>query len=220
MHDLAQCLNQRGQCDVLLLGFCKAFDKVPHCRLFNKLQFYGIQGSLLNWIKNFLTDHSQQVILDNKQSISCKVLSGVPQGTVLAPLLFLIYINDLPLHVSNKVRLYADDVILYSYIYSMDDCYKLQKDLDSLTMWSNKWQMFFNPRKCEFLRITNKKNFISFTYHINDCSIQEVTHAKYLGVVLDQHLSWNDHIKKTASKATKVIGFLQRNLYQCRPSFS
>ena len=136
---------------------------------------------------------------------------------MLAPLLFLIYINDLPLHVSNKVRLYADDVILYSYIYSMDDCYKLQKDLDSLTMWSNKWQMFFNPRKCEFLRITNKKNFISFTYHINDCSIQEVTHAKYLGVVLDQHLSWNDHIKKTASKATKVIGFLQRNLYQCPP---
>ena len=217
VHDLAQCLNQRGQCDVLLLDFCKAFDKVPHCRLFNKLQFYGIQGSLLNWIKNFLTDRSQQVILDNKQSISCKVLSGVPQGTVLAPLLFLIYINDLPLHVSNKVRLYADDVILYSYIYSMDDCYKLQKDLDSLTMWSNKWQMFFNPRKCEFLRITNKKNFISFTYHINDCSIQEVTHAKYLGVVLDQHLSWNDHIKKTASKATKVIGFLQRNLYQCPP---
>ena len=67
------------------------------------------------------------------------------------------------------------------------------------------------------LRITNKKNFISFTYHINDCSIQEVTHAKYLGVVLDQHLSWNDHIKKIASKATKVIGFLQRNLYQCPP---
>ena len=135
VHDLAQCLNQRGQCDVLLLDFCKAFDKVPHCRLFNKLQLYGIQGSLLNWIKKFLTDHSQQVILDNKQSISCNVLSGVPQGTVLAPLLFLIYINDLPLHVSNKVRLYADDVILYSYIYSMDDCCKLQKDLDSLTMY-------------------------------------------------------------------------------------
>ena len=214
VHDLAQCLSQ---CNVLLLDFCKAFDKVPHCRLFNKLQFYGIQGSLLNWIKKFLTDRSQQVILNNTQSISCNVLSGVPQGTVLAPLLFLIYINDLPLHVSNKVRLYADDVILYSYIYSMDDCYKLQKDLDSLTMWSHKWQMFFNPRKCEFLRITNKKNFISFTYHINDCSIQEVTHAKYLGVVLDQHLSWNDHIKKTANKATKVIGFLQRNLYQCPP---
>ena len=179
VHDFTRCLNQRGQCDVLLLDFCKAFDKVPHTCLLNKLQFYGIQGSLLGWIKNFLTDRSQQVILDNKQSDPCNVLSGVPQGTVLAPLLFLIYINDLPLHVSNKVCLYADDVILYSYIYSMDDCCKLQKALDSLMLWSHKWQMSFNPRKCEFLRITNKKKFITFTYHISDCSIQEVTCAKY-----------------------------------------
>jgi len=94
---------------VLLLDFCKAFDKVPHSHLF------GIQGPLLTWIINFLTHRSQQ---DNKQSNSSNVLSGVPKGTVLAPLLFLIYINDLPLRVSNKVRLYADDVILYSYTVS------------------------------------------------------------------------------------------------------
>jgi len=89
---------------MLLLDFCKAFDKVPHSRLFHKLQF---QGPLLTWIMNFLTDQSQQVILDNKQSNFCNVLSGVPQGSAcMAPLL--------PLHVSNKVRLYADDVIMYS----------------------------------------------------------------------------------------------------------
>ena len=99
----------------------------------------------------------------------------------------------------------------------MDDCRKLQKDLDSLTQWSCKWQMQCNPRKCEFLRITNKKNQISFNYHIIDCSTQEVTHAKYLGMVLDQHLSWNDHIKRVASEATKVNAFLHRNLYQCPP---
>ena len=137
----------------------------------------------------------------------------------MTPLLFLIYINDLPLHVSDKVRLYADHVILYSYIYSMDDCRKLQKDLDSLTQWSCKWQMQCNPRKCEFLRITNKNNHILFNYHINDCSIQEVTHAKYLGVVLDQHLSWNDHIKRVSSEATKVNTFLHRNFYQCPPLY-
>ena len=99
---------------MLLLDFCKVFDKVPHSRLFHR-QFYGIKGPLLFWIKNFLSDRSQ-VVLDNKQSDSCNVLSGVPQGTVLAPLLFLIYINDLPLHVLSKVRLYADDVILYTQI--------------------------------------------------------------------------------------------------------
>ena len=148
VHDFAQCLNQRGQCDGLLLDFCKAFDKVPHFHLFHKLQFYGIKGPLLSWIKNFLSDRSQQVVLDNKQSDSCNVLSGVPQGTVLAPLLFLIYINDLPLHVSSKIQLYADDVILYSNIYSMEDC---QCDLDSLTQWAHKWLMTFNPIKCEFL---------------------------------------------------------------------
>ena len=133
IHDFAQCLNQGGQCDVVLLDFCKAFNKVPHPRLFYKLHHYGIRGTILTWITNFLTDSSQQVILDNRKSKSCSVLSGVPQGTVLAPLLFLIYINDLPLHVSNRARLYADDVILYSYIHSLDDCHNLQKDFDNLT---------------------------------------------------------------------------------------
>jgi len=82
------------------------------------------------------------------------MLSGVPQGTVLAPLLFLIYTNDLPLHVSSKVQLYANDVILYSNIYSMEDCHQLQCDLDSLEEWENKWLMSFNPKKCVF---TNNK---------------------------------------------------------------
>jgi len=215
VHDFAQCLNQGGQCDVLLLDFSKAFDKVPHSRLFNKLQFYGIKGPLLAWIKTFLSDRSQQVVLDNKRSDSCNVLSGVPQGTVLAPLLFLVYINDLPLHVSCKVRLYADDVILYSNINSVEDCHQLQRDLDSLTQWANKWLMTFNPTKCEFLRITNKINIIPFTYHLDNYTIQEVTHAKYLGVVIDQHLNWNEHIKQVASKATKINAFLYRNLYHC-----
>ena len=93
------------------------------------------------------------------------------------------------------VRLYADDVILYSNIHSIEDCYRLQNDLNSLMEWSHKWQMHFNPRKCEFLRITNKKTSLSFSYHINGCQIQEVSHARYLGVTLDQHLSWNEHTK-------------------------
>ena len=87
---------------------------------------------------------------------------------------FLIHINDLPLHVSNKVRLDADDIILYSNIHSIEDCHSLQNDLNSLMVWSHKWQMHFYPRKREFLRITNKKLFLSFSYYINGCLIQEV----------------------------------------------
>ena len=168
VHDFAQCLNQHGQCDVLLLDFSKAFDRVLHSRLFYKLQFYGIRAPLLQWIINFLTGRSQQVVLNSKQSNSNNVISGVPQGTVLAPLLFLIYINDLPTNVLSKVGMYADDVILYSNISSVEDCHLLQKDLELLSQWSFKWKMSFNAKKCEFLRITNKKNFVPFRYRINN----------------------------------------------------
>jgi len=215
IHDFAQCLNDKRQCDVLLLDFCKAFDKVPFSRLFYKLYHYGIRGTLLIWIKNFLSNRSQRVILDNKQSSPTDVLSGVPQGTVLAPLLFLIFINDISVNVQSKIRLYADDVVLYRDIRSIEDCYVLQNDLDLLAQWSYKWQMMFNPKKCEFLRISNKSTFVLNTYYINNHPIKEVTHAKYLGVIIDQNLSWNEHIKQISSKATKVNAFLYRNLYHC-----
>ena len=98
------------------------------------------------------------------KSHATPVLSGVPQGTVLAPLLFLMYINDLPTCVCNKVRLYADDVLLYSYVYSKDDCISLQQDLNALEQWSHKWQMPFNPKKCEFLPFNSYLLYCDITH--------------------------------------------------------
>ena len=186
---------------MLLLDFCKAFDKFPHCHFFSILQFYGVQGSLLRWIKNFLTNRSHQVIIDNKRSDSCNVLSGVPQGTVLAPLRFLICINDLPLHVSNKVRLHANDVILYPYIYSMDDCCKLQKDLNSLTHWSHKWQMHFNARKCEFLRLRWLETIHVWLHHKN----QNAGFSKSTTNRLHKGVSIYKAFVNLSSPATKVF---------------
>ena len=150
INDFAECLNQEGQCDVLFLDFSKAFDKVPHFRLCHKLYHYGIHGILLSWLQAFLHNRSQYVVVDDQKSHSTPVLSGVPQGTVLAPLLFLIYINDLPGCVYNKARLYADDVLLYSYINSQNDCANLQQNLNSLITWSHTWQMSFNPKNVNF----------------------------------------------------------------------
>ena len=163
VNDFAECLNKGGQCDVLALDFSKAFDKVLRAHLYQKLSHYGVCGSIMSWLQAFLTDRSQYVILDNMKSYTTSVLLGVPQGTVLAPLLFLMYINDLPTCVRNKVRLYADDVLIYSLINSEDDCISLQQDLTALEQWSLKWQMFFNPAKraCIFTYYKQEKPFNS-----------------------------------------------------------
>ena len=116
IDDFASCLNKGGQCDVLFLDFSKAFDRVPHSRLLYKLNHYGIRGPLLKWLESFLTNCSQHVILNNRSSHETNVISGVPQGTVLVPLLFLLYINDLPQCDCNRIKLYADDV-LYCYTF-------------------------------------------------------------------------------------------------------
>ena len=152
----------------------------------------------------YLADPSSYVVLEDKNSLSTKVLSGVPQGTVLAPLLFLLYINDLPACVNNKVKLYADDVLLYSSIESESDCIALQEDLDKLIEWSDKWLMDFNLKKCEHLRITNKHSPVIYSYFLGNTVITEVIHTKYLGVTFDQKLSWNEHIQRISSKANQV----------------
>ena len=215
VNNILSNLDANKQTDVLLLDFAKAFDKVPHERLCKKLFHYGVRGSLLGWIKNFLKNRSQTVLLEGHKSLPKPVLSGVPQGTVLGPLLFLCYINDLPDLLISKIQLYADDVLLYSTVTSLEDCKQLQLDLHSLESWANIWQMQFNPDKCQHLRITNKHDFINFTYNTCNCNIQTVDHAKYLGVIIDNHLSWSKHISQITKKALSVKAFLQQNFNSC-----
>ena len=212
VDDLAQIINSiSGQADAILLDFSKAFDKVPHYRLFEKLAFYGTRGPLLNWIRSFLTNRTQCVVLNGQYSRPSNVLSGVPQGTVLRPLLFLCYINDLPKNVISKVKLYADDVLLYSSIHTITDCQNLQDDLNRLVQWADRWQMNFNFAKCEMIRITNRINPVCFTYQMKEHCLDEVSHTKYLGVLIDKRLIWSNHIDHITSKANKVLLFAAKS---------
>ena len=146
--------------DVILLDSAKAFDKVPFQRLLLKSSFYGIRDNTLQWISSFLHGRTQQVLVDGCTSEKLNILSGVPQGTILGPLLFLIYVNDLPtVCKSSKATLFANDTLFYSHIANDGDSIKLQEDLTALEDWESKWQMSLHPEKCTVLRITTNKRY-------------------------------------------------------------
>ena len=134
---------------------------------------------------------------------------------MLGPLLFLCYINDITCGVSSSIKLYADDILIYRIINTEDDCKMLQRDLDLLQSWAHKWNMSFNPMKCEFLRITNKQNKIFFSYSIQDTLTKKVMRAKYLGVTFNNRLTWLDHIANITGKASSVYGFIRHNFNNC-----
>jgi len=215
LQDLASGLDNSEQIDAILLDFSKAFDKVPHQRLAQKLHHYGIRGNLLHWVQSFLSDRSQRVLVEGHTSASASVTSGVPQGSVLGPLLFLLYINDMPSRVSSTTKLFADDSLLYRVIRSARDSAALQEDLHNLEKWESEWQMAFNPSKCETIRITRKRQPIISTYTIHGHILDTVPSGKYLGVTIHEKLSWNDHVNTTAKKANNALAFLRRNVYSC-----
>ena len=194
IHDLISAMNSKKQVDTLTLDFSKALDRVLHQRLLYKLSHYGIQGSLLSWIQVFLTKRTQKVALEGVLSNQCFVTSGVPQGTVLGPLLFLIYINNLPLCISLTMRLFTDDCFLYCNINNPVYCQNIQTDLDALTKWEKDWPMSFSVDKCHTICFTTKKSNLDTTYVLNNHVLTQVHHHCYLGVILSEDLKWSEYI--------------------------
>ena len=215
IQELARGLSEGRQLDVILLDFAKAFDKVPHQRLLYKLNYYGVRGQTLSWIESFLYNRKQHVLVEGAKSDEAQVTSGVPQGTVLGPLLFLAFINDLPSVVDSQAKLFADDCLLFRPIDSLHDLNKLQEDLTALEKWESDWQMSFHPEKCTTIRITRKKRPFETKYHLHGHTLEVVEGGKYLGVHISNDLSWREHIRQTTAKATRSLGFLRRNLHSC-----
>ena len=208
LHDMAKTiLDQSSSIHAAVLDFAKAFDKVPHSRLLRKLQYYGIQGSLLNWLESFLTQRFQSVVCEGQISSQCPVTSG--------PLLFLLYINDLPDNVQSSLRLFADDALLYGIVASDADCDLLQSDLRRVESWQYHWQMEFNPSKCKIVTISQKNNPPQRKYVFCGVDLEQVDSLPYLGVTISNKLKWSAHVSITAAKANKSLGTIQRNLWNC-----
>ena len=212
IEDLARSASLGKQTDIILLDFSKAFDKVNHSKLLWKLHQYGIRRQVLNWVRAFLGSRSQRVVIDGEESESVPVTSGVPQGSVLGPILFLIYINDLPDEVCSKVCLFADDTALYLTIEGEDDGSALQNDLDILSKWETRWDMEFNPSKCQVVHVTGSKIPIKKDYVLHGQVLESVSCAKYLGVDISSSLSWNSHINRIVSSANRTLNFVRRNI--------
>ena len=190
VDEIAKNMQMGKQTDLILLDFSKAFDKVAHEKLISKLHFYGIQGKTLSWVKDFLDSHSQAVVLNGVKSDKIAVSSGVPHGSVPGPILFLAYINDLPDQVKARVRLFADDTAIYLAISPEGESITLQNDLFTLERWEQRWDMSFNPSKCQVLHVTRAKCPIQSRYILHGTVLESVPSAKYMGVTISDNRSW------------------------------
>ena len=211
-HHWTKALDDGLQVDVVFLDFAKAFDRVSHDILLQKLCNFGISGSLLNWCKDYLTNREQRVVIEGLSSSWTVIPSGVPQGSLLGPLFFVIFISDLPNVVTagNTIALYADDCKTSRVINCQSDYQVFQSDLDNLYSWSQQNLMDFNVKKCKVMRITKKKFSFHSDLQLDNNTLEEISDFCDLGLVTTNKLSWNAHVDKISCKANKILGLIKR----------
>ena len=216
MESWTQILDEDDGIDVAYLDFRKAFDLVSHPHLIYKMSKYGIKNHVLNWVKAFLGGRTQRVLIRGTASESFEVTSGVPQGSVLGPILFLIFINDLPLEIISPLSLFADDTKIFTRIISeMSKTRRrgsygsevLQRDLNRVMEWANKWKMEFNVDKCKVMHLgrLNPKH----TYTMGGKDLTVTSQEKDLGVTFDDRLEFDKHITGIVNKANSMLGMIR-----------
>ena len=210
LEEITKWIDVGSPVDIIYLDFQKAFDKVPHQRLLLKLKANGIGDSITDWIEQWLTDRRQRVVVDGEVSNWKSVLSGVPQGSVLGPLLFLIYINDLDDSITSTVLKFADDTKLFRKVNTDGDKQHLQNDLDRLVKWSEKWQMLFNFGKCKCLH-TGHGN-LNVNYKMGDTVLGTTVKEKDLGVTISADMKVSEQCGIAASKGNQILGLIRRNI--------
>jgi len=213
LQDWFMFLKEDRPVDAIYLDLQKAFDSVPHRRLIHKLRGYGVQGKLLSVIDSFLSNRTQYVKVGTHSSREVKVTSGVPQGSVLGPSLFIFYINDMPDLLDSLIKIFADDTKIYTSVENDENCLHLQTNLDRLVKWSQDWQLIFNSKKCKVLHIGKKNS--QHEYIMDGNVLESIQSEKDLGVYVDSELSFEEHVHQTAKKGNRIAGMLIHYI-QCK----
>ena len=204
--------NVIAQYDIIVFDFKKAFDKVSHRHLLRKLHASGVRGKLHQWMAAYLAQRTQRVVVDGVMSQEARVLSGVTQGTVLGPPLFLTCINDnITNDTKGQIRLFADDALLYHPIKTEADGCASQGDLNSLHRWSKRWKMAFNITTCHVLHITRNRIVIRHRYNIGGTLLTPVDRHPYVGLEQHNELCWKQQLANVRSKSTRTLNMVRGN---------
>ena len=194
------------------LDLAKAFDTVNHSILLKKLKAYGIRGNVYKLLESYLSGRSQFVKLDGICSSTVQIKYGVPQGSILGPLLFLIYVNDLPSATKFFIKLFADDTFLCAQNKNMKVLEKdVNSELEKVFVWLASNKLTLNISKSKYMIFTNtRKNFHEISVKINKTPLEKCTKYKYLGIVIDEKLNWKDHIEYVCKKVSKACGIFAK----------
>lgn len=214
-HRIIESMDRGMEIRFIFLDISKAFDRVWHKGLLYKLQVAGVGGKLLSWLENYLTNRAQRVVVAGECSKTTKITAGVPQGSILGPTLFILYVNDLLLQLGPDIRMYADDVTLFvTYKNSVRAAEDLQFRIDQASTWADKWLINFNPQKSISLKFSRKRESDNPPVSIKDVVITESISHKHLGITLQNNGKWNDHITEIIGRAQKRVDILRGLMFR------
>ena len=205
-----EVLDKGEPIDVVFLYCQKTFDKVPHSRLINKLSALGVSSKIILWIKEWLRDRKQRVVMNGEGSKWINVTSGVPQGSVQGPLLFIVYVNDLEHNLENELWKFADDAKLLLQTGSVDKNNIAKKDLKELSDWAKKWQMAFNSSKCKVMHLGRLNKNPCVKYKFDGVELEEIKEEKDLGIIINDTLKVGPQCLKAAKKGNQILGLIAR----------
>ena len=210
MEGVTRMLDEGKNVDIIYMDFAKAFDKVPLHRLIGKVASMGVEGRVKGWIQQWLEGRTQRVVMNGRYSDWTAVTSGVPQGSVLGPTLFLMFINDLEDGVQSTVLKFADDTKLYTEVTKDEGGEQRQEDLDKCTEWANQWMMEFNVSKCKVLHAGRTNRMKEYT--MEGKILEKVQEEKDLGVMLDKAMNGSRQVTEAVKKANRALAQLRRTI--------